>query len=307
MAFPSEIWRELSLLLPVNHLSLSKDLSKLYNEKWFEDKIKIRYSVCDKHDNSWEFLYRRSLKSGRIFKFYNNKIYYQQMNGIKIAGIHFFNEMILTFDGNLYYFNKDYPVLLDTNVMDINRNTYVKKNEWYYINEGIKSRLIIKINKQFLSCLFSDHYVLAFTKNKIYQFDGTDELIITKCKNIAKVVRFTGAPIIIRKHDHLLYTYDKLTRKIEKLPNKNVDKLFEKFVKLADGTIAYAYYKCNRYYRQLTIKPITTSFNNLIGTMDCDGKIFLLIENNVYKLKKDDSLKLIFTNIRNIGNGYFIQ
>lgn len=40
---PLEIWKEISLLLPYNHLSLSTSLQEIYKEDWFKLKLNLKY------------------------------------------------------------------------------------------------------------------------------------------------------------------------------------------------------------------------------------------------------------------------
>lgn len=67
MELLTELWREISLLLPRHHLALNKKFISFYDEKWYRNRVLSRYPNCKKHDNSWEYLYKRSLKSGKFY------------------------------------------------------------------------------------------------------------------------------------------------------------------------------------------------------------------------------------------------
>lgn len=314
MNIPLEIWRDISLHLPYNFLALSKELIKIYDESWFEKKVKMKYPNC--RQNDWKFLYKRMEKSGYIFSINrsNHKIYYEQVpdinynivkiEGIALANISFFNRMVLTFDGNLYYFGGGRLKLLDDNVLDISDDSYIKKNEWYYITENIKCQLIFKDNDPFLSCLKGEYYLIAITKDKIYHY--ADNVIVTKCKDIAEMV-YTNKIFIIRKTNGTVYKYDPITYKVEKLPIKSVNKIFKGCVRLTNGTIARIEYENSHYRKELLLIPIITPNNNLRGAMYYNGKLLILIDNDVYKVKGNNSLKLMCSDIKNISSGYFIQ
>jgi hypothetical protein len=118
MELPFEIWKEISLLLPYNFLAISKAVQTIYDESWFEKKVKTKYPNCKQHDNSWEFLYKRSLKSGKIFCYCGEFSQDLYVKGIKMSNFNNCYYSLLTFDGDLYTYDiKDNLILMDSNIM----------------------------------------------------------------------------------------------------------------------------------------------------------------------------------------------
>lgn len=148
MNIPIELWREISLLLPRHHLAVNKEFLSFYDENWYRDKILSQYPNCKKHDNSWKYLYKRSLKiTKKAFFIGEFHIYFI----IKIVHMSDYNqEFFLTFDGDLYCCDKYFTVkLIDINVTDIGHYTYIKEKEWYeYITD---KDLIEKSEEKFIA------------------------------------------------------------------------------------------------------------------------------------------------------------
>jgi hypothetical protein len=65
MNIPIELWKEISLLLPYNHLALNKKFIFLYGENWCHDKLLLQYPNCKQY-NDWIATYKRSLKVGKF-------------------------------------------------------------------------------------------------------------------------------------------------------------------------------------------------------------------------------------------------
>jgi hypothetical protein len=307
---PREVVYQISLLLPYNFLSLNKDLSRIYDESWFESKIKQKYSNCKQHDNSWEFLYRRMLKSGKIFMYRGKNMHnlYAPVEGIKGSGINHRYQSILTFDGDLYTYDiYGNMQLLDSNVININSATYIKKNEWYRwteINHKAKSYLITTGKNYFLSCLYYSDNFFAITNEKIYQYNHSTGLIITDFDGGVRIIKIDTL-VVIQKNDGSLYKYNK-QQKIEKLEIGPVQRIFDGCAKLMDDSIITIRYESDRYGKYLWNTKIIIPTNNLQGTIIYYGNLLILLDNNVYKITKDKQLKLIQNNVKSIENGFFV-
>lgn len=295
---PLEIWKEISLLLPYNHLSLSTSLSKIYSEDWFEKKVKSQYPNIS--NKNYQTLYKRFLQSGQIYEYDCKKLRAIDMEGVKALNCNF--AFVLTFDGKLYTHDK---ILIDTDVTDANGLTYIKNTKWYRRsnNNRIKSKLIAE--DKFISCAYHLRYHFAITSNKIYKYNNDDkELAIIPFDNQVKIINNNGL-ILIQTEDGSLYKYR--TGKISKLNIGPIEKLFNGAAKLKNGLIVTFRYEYDRFNKDFVVKILTTPSNNLQGSMYYCNRQFLLIDNKVYKLNERRELKLIQENVKYIGNGYLIM
>jgi len=336
-----DIWKLISLHLPFNGLNLNTELNSIYDESWFKDKLTIEYSNnISKHNNSWEWLYKRSLKSGQIFKYNENKNIVKKLstiNAIKISEIRpewilslkedFENykvNMILTFDGNLYSFEKRKKyisdlTLIDTNVIDINDNTYIKDNEWYVFPERTKNKISDKIlftssNMSFLDVASEDNFVSAITKECFYCYNiNTKNLRIYNLLNNVNLI-FSG-DFLIQKLDGSLIKYDPRYDISTKLEIGGIVKnIYPGCIKLLDNSLkVISKYHSSDLDHQLSFHNI--NINHLTNSIFNGGFPFLLINNNVYSTKNlisndaDKSILLIHENVKNICNTvdiYFI-
>lgn len=302
MNIPLEIWKEVSLYFPYNFLTISTELTEIYDESWFEKKVKFRYPNCKQHNNSWEFLYKRLLKSGKIH-LYENVVVSLDMDGIKRSDVNLHWYSILTFDGDLCTsYKRGNLTLLDTNVLDIHSVNYIKNNEWYHWYNG--KQLICKSDNSFISCLYYDHFCLAITINQIYQYEiDTKNLIIINFPNIKKIISVDGI-IIIQTIDGSLYKYDPDNQEIKRLHIDPVDKLFNHCLKLKNGSVKY--FRYDRYRKMLLSEDISVPIDNLRGATSCNNAVLILIDNNVYKINPNRNLELFYENVKNIENSYFI-
>jgi hypothetical protein len=304
MDIPLEIWKEISLSLPYNFLAISTKLIKIYDESWFEKKIKIKYPNCKQY-NKWEFLYKRSLKSGEIYKYDSstNLMYTMNVEGIKISSFGHYTPSILTFDGDLYIYDIiGNCKLIDNNVLDFDKTTYIKNNEWYRrILEEIY--FITFSNETFISCLIHDGYSLAITSSKIYQYDNIlGKLVIIDFDNAVKIIS-TTLFVIIQKKDGSLYKYNTMNKKIKKIDIEPVSKLFTNCVKSMNGDIMIFNYNNGKIG---WIKNILTPNNDLRGVMSCFGILSILIGEKMYEVGENYELKIKHENVKNINDGYLI-
>lgn len=255
-----DIWKLISLHLQFNGLNLNKELSSIYDESWFKNKLVIQYSDnINKHNNSWKWLYKRSLKSGQIFKYNEDKNTIKKLsiiNAIKISEIKSewilsLNEdlekykinTILTFDGNLYsfYIKNKYIRLIDTNVIDIDDNTYIKNNEWYVFPERRKREISDKIlvtssDTSFLAIASEDNFIAAITKDCFYCYglDNGNLRIYNWLNNVNLI--FSG-DFIIQKLDGSLIKYDPRYDISTKLEIGIVKNIYPGCIKLLDNSL----------------------------------------------------------------------
>lgn len=337
-----DIWRIISFNLPFNSLNLNKELSSIYNLSWFKDKLLVQYpGFINKHNNSWEWLYKRSLKSGKIFKYNENKNTTKQIcliNAIKISEINpkwdlFLEEdfnyykvnIVLTFDGDLYTFHrsKNYIsdlTLIDTNVIDIDDNTYIKNNKWYLfperINDKITEKIVVLSNySNFLGVSSEDNYICAITKDTFYCYNlyterETQRLKIHNCLNNVNLI-FSGN-FIIQKSDDSLIKYDHQYDTSTKLEIGTVKNIYPGSIKLLDNSlIVLSKYHSPLLKNELSFYNISNEKNTFNNSIFNCGIPFLLIDNNVYSTKNmiknnDKNLLLIYENVKNICGRYEI-
>jgi hypothetical protein len=175
--FPHEIVRLISIFLPSYALSVSKYTNQMYDEHWFRDKLTLLYprlNLC----THWTYkeLYKRSLETYQFHKenFYTKTSYYRGIkvwsrrevthcmlhldispgtyvgDGNKIASCNSnFNNLILTFNGDLYHSTWDeintqfISNLINTNVVDVDSFTYVtlegNRYVWYIYSNADNS------------------------------------------------------------------------------------------------------------------------------------------------------------------------
>ena len=332
-----DIWRSISLYLQFNCLNLNRELSIIYDQSWFKDKLTIQYSdIISKHNNSWEWLYKRSLKSGQIFRYNEDKNIIKKLcpiNAIKISEIRsewilslkedlerYKINMILTFDGDLHTFYKlgKYigPTLIDTNVIDIDDNTYIKNNEWYVFPERRKRELsdkilVISSTTNFLAVASEDNFVAAITKDYFYCYNiNTGYLRIHNWLDNVNLI-FSG-DFIIQKSDGSLIKYDPRYDISTKLEVGIVKNIYSGCIKLLDNSLkVISKYHSPNLKDELSFYNINNENNDFSNSIFNCGKPFLLIDNNVYSAKNlvsnnDKNLLLIHENVKNICGSFDI-
>ena len=193
MDFPTELWKEISLYLPYNYLAVNKSLLQLYNENWCQNKVLSKYPNCKKHNNTWETLYKRSLKSGNIMLYHSdgNIINYNcPKECFKTTSKNVYRRLILTFDGDLFSYEKDNNqfTLLDENVTDISGYIYIKNNELY--DYEFDKKLVIRSEEKFIALVISDEEeYAAITNNKFYYYCEYNDISLSiENKNNIKLI-----------------------------------------------------------------------------------------------------------------------
>lgn len=309
-----DVWKEISLYLPYNFLALSKSTLTIYDESWFKDKIILKYPNCKKHNNSWESLYKRSLKSGKIIDYYCEI----STECIKVAFYENTVDIILTFDDDLYrYAGSDPQVLIDSNVKDIAENTYIKDYEWHVTNGN--NFFVIESEEKFLavSTGFSDN--IAITENKIYYFCNDKIITIDSPGNVNIIYNNVH---MIHKSDGSVKVFDSSNGTLVDSQLPIVEKLYQGGAKLFPDLSIFQNYNFEYSIVKLFDYSLIYVENRLFGfcmLLVDDDKLYeiigdhLLVGNNVYQYQrsKDDKihkrLVLIKENVKNLGEAkYFI-
>lgn len=313
MNIPLEVWREISLYLPLNVLALSKILMDIYDESWFKDKILIKHENCKQYDNMWESLYKRSLKSGLISILDRHFVLHSlNFEGVKIAELCVRGFIILTFDGDLYGYDGTSEIrLIDCNVKDISDDTYIKNHEWYFIYENLATRLITWSKIPFLSVAYTDDFTAAITENTLYccnmMFD-TEEYELNTEHGLSNVKIVYYDYFRIQQIDGSVLEYEPCTRNIEKLQFLIKD-IFPGCFKLSDDNLAVFNHDYDRDEDDAVPIIIPVANNKIQNAIDHYDESLLLIEGDIYKYA-DEILTSICQNAKNIwgrcGRHYLI-
>lgn len=304
----------ISLYLPYNFLTLSRELSKIYNELWFKDKILLKYPNCNNYNNSWIDLYKKSLKQGKIKD--NNSVYFP-IEGIKIASMfQDGNPMILTFCGDLWsYTNKNKIYLIDNNVTDINTMCYFKENKLYQIwgrysddKELVNfGKLLIEIKTKFIAISYLGNTICAITEDKLYCYNSFNNFIDVDCPNSVDISVTAGfSYFMIKYKDGSIKIYNSHINTFTGTSICNVTNIYNGSARLSDGSIISIKTNYCSTNRPLIIKTKSKLDNSdkLTGFHINRKKIVKLIDNKIY----DDDDKLLEENVKNIceyGSGYY--
>jgi hypothetical protein len=214
--FPYEIFRLISLHLPLNSLAVSRNLAQMYNESWFRDKLRLlcRDHLWTKHF-TFEELYKRYLlachfhremfytkvarfKGIKVWSSYEITYHMLTLNlnqfnlgsGYKIAGLGVdTGALVLTFNGELFHYQSNVkPQLVSAHVVDMDSHTYVTyddtdKYTWYYYSNHHGS---IKINS------FVDFRNVVWTSKELIYSSGTYITILS----VGDIVKLLSNEII---------------------------------------------------------------------------------------------------------------
>jgi hypothetical protein len=201
LRLPTDLLQEISYYLPCCNLnSVSKRLINIYDENFYQTKLKRDYpELTLKIKTTWKDLYIKSLREGKLscgtgitrtqLKIPGIKVVYNGSNyGSYISGNTFHKApnypsiLILRFNGNLYKYHEDSDetILIDTDVVDIDTNIYIKDNKCIHLYETTPTSTERKWTPteyeldqgNFESVHFYGHISFAVTcKNIIYYFE----------------------------------------------------------------------------------------------------------------------------------------
>ena len=222
-----ELWKLISLELHPYKLAVCKELTSMYTDFWFQDKLKQQYP--DKElwtPTTFKDLYKKSLKTSDIFWYNDNtnnkkaefkeKLSIQGIPEEKAARSASDSHFILTFNGELWLHKSKFEsrqvglTLYDTHVINIENNTYVKYvnkdcYEWFLtyggnnftmpsnpkIKDGI-CKSLAKMNTPIISIAHENYFICALTEYKLYCFSWeSDEFEVTTFDLKIKAVKIT--------------------------------------------------------------------------------------------------------------------
>ena len=332
MLIPFDVIKEISFYLPYNHLAISKHLINMYDECWFKNKLLRSHPNCKKNSYSWENLYKRSFKSGKVIKKYadNKPDINILVECIKIAEITENSYMILTFDNDLYscFYQNNLLIteLIDSDITDINYNSYIKHNQWYLVTDEVmlddsyhlKRKLIVNADEKFIDVCYFDDYVFAITKNKLYRYtlyDPNDdgELDIIESINNLHMVPSNG--LMIQHEDNSISRYEPYENVFVQCEISNVKEIYPAVIKLFDNTLINIDSNFDDGNNKLILTVISSECHKLQASIEYYGESILLINGNVFKFNTTSSeinpdyglseniistLTLIHKNVKNI-------
>lgn len=172
---PYDILRLFSLYLEPLKLAVCWELLNMYNDNWYFDKLTLLYPGYNLYTvNDYKDLYRKSLINGTIYYDSINifgAIKIDQLKNLKyeksyitkgIHAVHISNinhTYILNFNGDVYLEHENTVKLIDTKVIGLNKNIYIKQDEIYYRNDNTWTRL--NINTYELIKVVNSKYILS--------------------------------------------------------------------------------------------------------------------------------------------------
>lgn len=325
MDIPLDIWKLISYYLPPYTLSICNAFHNIYNEQWFKHKLLSEYPNCTKNNNSWKDLYKKSLKSGNIYKYTddindNELIKCFDMEGIKISKNTNNFYYLLTFDGNLFSYKsvdrKNWgQELIDIDVNGLDGNFYIKGNKLYKININNKllfeTELLIEADDDFIYVLEKGS-CFATTRNKLYQYrkvyghilSGHEVIEMIVFQNILKIV-YSGS-IILQCENKEIYILDSSEFVLNKLDINNIVDIYPYVAKMTDCSfINLSCRRINTSHELITITDIIhTEFDMFT---EKTNSIEVLIDGNIYALIKLEVesefkpiLKILTNNVKNL-------
>ena len=138
-SIPKEALCIISLNLKPRYLALvCKFYELIYDEFWYYQYLICRYDEAEIMGTEFTYkeLYQRSLLQNDIYLYTHigNKHMYNKLiiRGIKACNKN--KDYILNFNGKLYECTDTNSLLIDTNVVDITSDAYIKKSELHFIH-----------------------------------------------------------------------------------------------------------------------------------------------------------------------------
>jgi hypothetical protein len=231
------------------------------------------------------------------------------IQGIKLCKIITNTEiyyLILTFDGDLYYYNieKNDIKLIDSDVTDFIRNVYISNDKCYRIDCSLKTNLIKQAESIFLSFSLARNNMIAITEENILEFNylhgGNHEGTVANHRTTSnnKNILFYDNKLILQDTEGHLYHLPQFTVVPKKVNYPKVKEIFQDFVKLQNGDIVITNY--HSYF--INFNNICCKSNNLRESIRRDDYHLLLINNDLYSISGDlQEVICVYKNVKAIG------
>ena len=260
----------ISLNLKPRYLALvCKNYELIYDEFWYCQYLIQRYDEAEITGTEFSYreLCRRSLLESDIYihKYHSYIHKYHSVNlddklpirGIKAASIGF-EHYILKFNGELYKCFGNVTEFIDNNVVDINKECYIKKSELYiYKDENGKYKSISFSTTsaiqelQYIYTIYNDFYSINY-----YQFYTSDTIYWNYyTEDIAKIRNFTVT--------------DGISKAYTVVRDDNISKAITYILTNKNTLVIY-------FNNKFTIKP------RIISNISDLGKNYICIDNKYY-------------------------
>jgi hypothetical protein len=313
----------------------------MYNEMWFRDKLAKEYPGVNLWTKTtYQDLYRLSLKSGKIHRIEDSNQFCAYMEykpyivksvgrilsieGIKAAEITSNFYMVLKFNGDLFAVSDSTSFLIDTEVIDINYNSYIKNNEWYLITDisgefkrkstifDINKELIMKDVSPFISVSYLNSYICAITKYKLYCLKWNDlenrELITLNLYNNKKMVTSEYFQILHVNGNITEYNpYDKVIKAITSISEDHMEKIIDIYpmIEISNNKeviMTKLNSRVNQNSREKFVK-LNMFQDNIKDSIKIYGYLFVLVNGEIhqYNLNTGNWVdKLNYKNVKSI-------
>jgi len=256
----------------------------MYNDIWFLDKLQYLNPETKLYTpTNYKSLYQKYLEQGTIYDNFGN----EYGVGIKI-NLFEGNYYILKFNGELIC-----DKLIDTNVIDIYANSYIKLYEWFIIKDNKSVKLDIVPKFPFLKVLMIDNIVFALTNEGVYYYQYNNIKLFLIEDAIDMHLSFS------------LYVLDKLgnTYCLDDIGTKLLHKLENNKVKIKQNVGLFVDNKiislCCSFFDGVNIDELKTFF--------CHEDYFMILSKNstlnIYQ-RNNDNKYILHENKNNILNIY---
>jgi hypothetical protein len=257
------------------------------------------------------------MKSGDVVPLENNELADEMVlpkNILKIAKGYFPNQhlLILTFNGDLYYFDlgKAELKLIDYNVKDIAGYSYIKEFEFYIIEDDLNTILVKTSKIPFLTISNTGLGVATITESDFYLYYLINkEMQRIKCENNINLISIKNKNLndtfLIQKSDDNVFYYYR--NRLHKSDISLVKEIYPNVIKLLNNTLNICYVHPGTD-NKVSMKPIPTMDGKLTNSAIIRSGIYLVIDDKLYRHNEYDNqeLKLIRENVKNIYDDYLI-
>ena len=256
--FPLELFNLISLHCKPYLFSVNKELHLLYNDEWFQNKLQTLFPGRKLFTiSNYKNLYRRYLSETDIYYIaYDKRLTYDEISNISLdnhyklitkgvkaqhcgtwtSGKSNKYDHILTFNGELYLETDNEIKLIDTEVIDISTNLYIKDNGVYYIFEGCYN----KHDNTVTGCkqiIYNCYAIWVLTENGVVSIndDQTEFYPINNC--VKMFLHICDMYVFDSDNNMYCISFGKLSKLDYTLDLSNRTK-----VKLSDENIINVYY-----------------------------------------------------------------
>ncbi len=213
-----DIWKVISYHVDDKTLAVSKELSEIYDDFWYKNRLQLLFpndEIEPIHEPiNWKGRFNKILSYRNRFNSYiSSRLLYKLHCNRNLTNTTQFIDKLglvkvvsgdnmqlgLKYNGNLYILYKGKYALIDTNVVDMSSNYYIKNTKLYKLNtkdgfenvKHISTDVMQSVDGDFVELSEVDGYVFAAAENRIYVYDGGYKMFKqTSINMIGKFKRF---------------------------------------------------------------------------------------------------------------------